>query len=413
VAPEIPVLVDFYDNVGTPGAVIPDGEKAKTDDTTPTLRGTGTPNSIVHIQSAKTGDSWGDLGTARVDNNGNWEYTPATLDYATWQFRVKASNALGDTAWAQKVYLNIVKGGNYSTTIDFEESFGNVDLDSMTYGRWYETTNEINFQLYNSNKTNHKIPFITPGALVPEFGGKAVEMSQGDGVGIYKSDLFNRDSIAHNFSFQIYNPNQADVLMILVVRFRSETTVGNQVNKILTTKPGLNTFTNEDIFSNAEYPELYAICEFVLYNTKDSTLIGANPPLWFDNLMLEPPYWETSSLLSQGNDINNHQISGVEELSDNMVGHENQADILKITDKDQLLDLTTQESKIESIEIFDITGTGDNTLKLDLNALLQHGEKGLFIEDGKTQLMVKGNEGDVVELKDILPEGSDISEWQH
>ncbi|MBY4841383.1 Biofilm associated protein A, partial [Pantoea sp. DY-5] len=37
----------------------------------------------------------------------------------------------------------------------------------------------------------------------------------------------------------------------------------------------------------------------------------------------------------------------------------------------------------------------------------------LFIEDGKTQLMVKGNEGDVVELKDILPEGSDISEWQH
>jgi hypothetical protein len=111
---------------------------------------------------------------------------------------------------------------------------------------------------------------------------------------------------------------------------------------------------------------------------------------------------------------NIHQLHDIELLANQPIkGLEEITDTLQLTGSGQLLDLIAQNSSIESIEIIDITGSGDNILKLDLNALLQHGEKDLFIEDGKTQLLVKGDEGDVVQLVDILPEGSDISEWQH
>jgi len=121
---------------------------------------------------------------------------------------------------------------------------------------------------------------------------------------------------------------------------------------------------------------------------------------------------ESQSTLLHDDSI--HQLYSADDLATQKItGSEEQIDTLQLTDSGQLLDLTAQNSSIESIEIIDITGSGDNILKLDLNALLQHGEKDLFIEDGKTQLLVKGNEGDVVQLKDILPEGSDISEWQH
>ena len=109
-----------------------------------------------------------------------------------------------------------------------------------------------------------------------------------------------------------------------------------------------------------------------------------------------------------------HFLDGVDELTDHPItGNETRVDTLQLTGKDQLLDLSQHQAEIQSVEIFDIRGSGDNTLKIDLDALLHYGEKDLFVEDGKTQLMVNGDAGDVVQLKDILPEGSDISEWQH
>ncbi|BAN99119.1 hypothetical protein E05_43530 [Plautia stali symbiont] len=43
--------------------------------------------------------------------------------------------------------------------------------------------------------------------------------------------------------------------------------------------------------------------------------------------------------------------------------------------------------------------------------ILSKGQKDLFIDDGKTQLMVNGNQGDTVRLEDILPEGSEQKGW--
>jgi hypothetical protein len=57
-------------------------------------------------------------------------------------------------------------------------------------------------------------------------------------------------------------------------------------------------------------------------------------------------------------------------------------------------------SRIDSVEIFDITGTGNNTLKLSVSDVLDMGSANLFsnTKTGRQQLLVKGNTGDTVDF---------------
>ncbi|WP_420210327.1 Ig-like domain-containing protein [Burkholderia aenigmatica] len=78
-------------------------------------------------------------------------------------------------------------------------------------------------------------------------------------------------------------------------------------------------------------------------------------------------------------------------------------DTLKLTGAGQTLDVSKLlnvggHDKLSSIEIIDITGTGDNTLKLSMRDVLELGHENVFRNDGHTQLMVNGNTGDRVEL---------------
>jgi hypothetical protein len=58
------------DNVGD--VTDPLNSGARTDDTTPTLKGVGTPNGIVTIY-----DNWIPLGSAKINANGEWSFTPS------------------------------------------------------------------------------------------------------------------------------------------------------------------------------------------------------------------------------------------------------------------------------------------------------------------------------------------------
>jgi hypothetical protein len=57
-------------------------------------------------------------------------------------------------------------------------------------------------------------------------------------------------------------------------------------------------------------------------------------------------------------------------------------------------------SRIDSIEKIDLTGSGDNTLKLHLFDVLDLGSANLFQATGRQQLLVKGDAGDTVNLAD-------------
>jgi hypothetical protein len=64
-------------------------------------------------------------------------------------------------------------------------------------------------------------------------------------------------------------------------------------------------------------------------------------------------------------------------------------------------------SRIDSVETIDLTGTGDNALKLQLRDVLDMGSANLFETTGRQQLLVKGNAGDTVDLAD----GSGTAGW--
>jgi hypothetical protein len=57
-------------------------------------------------------------------------------------------------------------------------------------------------------------------------------------------------------------------------------------------------------------------------------------------------------------------------------------------------------SRINGVETIDITGSGNNRLRLNLSDLLDMGSANLFETNGHQQLMVKGNSGDTVEMTD-------------
>ncbi|WP_179949323.1 Ig-like domain-containing protein [Burkholderia sp. MSMB1078WGS] len=89
-------------------------------------------------------------------------------------------------------------------------------------------------------------------------------------------------------------------------------------------------------------------------------------------------------------------------------------DTLKLTGSGQVMDLSKLVNvggtdKLSSIEIIDITGTGDNTLKLSMSDVLTLGQKDLFRNDGHTQMMVHGNAGDRIELSGMA--GLDVGNW--
>ncbi|WP_198343497.1 Ig-like domain-containing protein, partial [Burkholderia ubonensis] len=88
-------------------------------------------------------------------------------------------------------------------------------------------------------------------------------------------------------------------------------------------------------------------------------------------------------------------------------------DTLKLTGANQVLDITALNSgatdKITGIEVFDLTGSGNNTLKLSMSDVLTLGHEGLFRADGHTQMMVNGNAGDRVELSGMA--GLDAGNW--
>lgn len=78
-------------------------------------------------------------------------------------------------------------------------------------------------------------------------------------------------------------------------------------------------------------------------------------------------------------------------------------DVLQLLGDHQVLDLrgmtgTDAQSKVASIETFDLGAAGSNTLKLSVDDVLHLGQVDLFREDGNTQVMVTGGAGDQVDL---------------
>jgi P pilus assembly chaperone PapD len=86
------------------------------------------------------------------------------------------------------------------------------------------------------------------------------------------------------------------------------------------------------------------------------------------------------------------------------------ADTIRLTGMNQILDLSNLAGKVSSIETIDLTGSGDNTLRLSIHDVFNQGDMNLFHDSGKVQMLVKGNAGDSVDLDDLVA-GATSSDW--
>ncbi|WP_312665387.1 Ig-like domain-containing protein, partial [Pantoea sp. CTOTU49201] len=389
-----PVITDGYDDMGT-SMVLANGDT--TDDTTPTLNGRAEANSIVYLRAASgTNDNIYSLTT---NPDGNWSWTPqSALALGNWEFQVSKSAASG---WSDTFKLNLEvlpQGSSGEERFDWILEYlrpngggpdrGLVPANTiMNDGLRLLKAAEV--QLISGVHFIH----INPSSIYP---GSPTGLSLGwdNGTTDVTFDIVSSPSRIYIARIKIY-----DTKGLLLSDQNEGIDVGpHTLNKYRYFAPEGRLIGKVDISTTK--PDATGGIDNILWGTKLPRALGINEEQKSENLI--------------NSDDNAHKLHETGDLAHKyIIGSESKTDTLQLTHNDQLLDLTADIKQIESIEIIDITGSGDNILKLDLNALLQHGEKDLFIEDGKTQLLVKGNEGDVVQLKDILPEGSDISEWQH
>jgi hypothetical protein len=96
--PDAPVINNFFDDVGATTGYFNSG--STTDDSTPTLHGTAAAGSVVKIYEGSTV-----LGSVTADGSGNWEYTtPAQAD-GSHTFTATATSASGNTSAASAGFV--------------------------------------------------------------------------------------------------------------------------------------------------------------------------------------------------------------------------------------------------------------------------------------------------------------------
>ncbi|MGM8946368.1 BapA/Bap/LapF family large adhesin [Enterobacter asburiae] len=98
-APTVPTLDNVNDDV--PGGVLGNLTSGQvTNDSTPTISGTGQVGSTIHIMNNGT-----QIGTAVVDGSGNWSFTPtAPLDDGSYSLRAYATDTAGNASANSSVF---------------------------------------------------------------------------------------------------------------------------------------------------------------------------------------------------------------------------------------------------------------------------------------------------------------------
>ncbi|WP_336778877.1 Ig-like domain-containing protein [Pantoea sp. USHLN256] len=393
-----PEIESGKDDFGTPKDLI-SGDS--TDDLTPKLIGTGTANTTIKLRATSDVGSM-DPVSVKVNQYGDWSWSPtADMAQGNWKFEVKKE---GGTRWESAFDLTLKSGNSSSGILDFETLLtGGGDVSPISEKRIINDDFST-LSGFSGARTEQLANVIEINNGPASFGDHALRTPYY--VAFLARGHETRKPVPTKFSVDIYNPNSVAIEYIIRASTGSD---GNNFKSItVTLLPGKLTTV-----SDANFPSLdFSVgLNTLIFNENLSYPSGHD--IWLDNFRYELSTRTSSSLFSEDNDAI-HTIDTIDDLTSSaIIGHEGQTDELYLTGHDQLLDLSAHSAEIQSIEVFDISGDGDNTLVVDINSLLQHGEKDLFIDDGKTQLLVRGDAGDTVQLKDILPEGSDVSEWVH
>ena len=86
-----------------------------TDDSTPTLQGSGIAGQVIEIEFGRQGESLSSIGSIRVGSDGKWSFTSPHLDQpGIWEYQARASTGEIKSNWSSKFFLNLVEDAQTS-----------------------------------------------------------------------------------------------------------------------------------------------------------------------------------------------------------------------------------------------------------------------------------------------------------
>ncbi len=371
----VPVIEYAYDDIGVTRGPVFSG--ATTDDKAPEFVGHGISNSIVYLELSKNGGAWQTGYSVQVAANGVWKignfpeltsgnwsvrvHSEGSADYSS-EFTLKVAGAVDGSREVVETFENYNNGWIYQ---------GHITAVGMIKEVKYNAAGSTAMTITNDRGNN---------------GSKGLTFSDG-GVNEISLEL-NQQATKFSF-FANLDLNFNDGLYVsaydannnLVNTRLTFTNSGSQVELTAVDK----LFTKVTILSVG----------FATLDNLKATFTGETNP---NATWLNPPRinevdgTENSSLIAEDNTLR-------------LLGQHHHLDLINHT-----LDVAGVQTDLHQASVIDLQGA-ENTLKLDHHVVLQQGEADLFIADGKTQLLVQGGAGDVVQISDLLPDGSDIDSW--
>ncbi len=185
-APAVPTIGDIADNVGSVLGSVSNG--GVTDDTTPTLSGTGAEaNATITIYNNGTA-----IGTTTADGAGAWSFTPAALPPGAHSFTVSATDAAGNASAQSAAYaITIDTSAPPVPLIDsIVDNVGPILGTVLTGGTTDDTLPTLNGSGAEANAT-----------ITIYDNGVAIGTTTADGAGNWSfTPASSLASIAHSFT---------------------------------------------------------------------------------------------------------------------------------------------------------------------------------------------------------------------
>ncbi|WP_301771122.1 Ig-like domain-containing protein [Burkholderia orbicola] len=377
VAPNSPGITQLIDDVGpVTGDVFKVG---LTDDTMPMFSGKAEPGSIVTLYTDYEGERHV-LGSARVTATGDWSIVPNDdMDDGVHHITMTATDKAGNVSATSEPYvLEIDTTAPAQPTItDMVEHVGGVTGSLGTDG---------------GTTTDHQ-PHIVG---LAEAGAMITVMTEDNGVlGTTYADATGRWEFA---------PGSALNDGVHVFSVTATDAAGNPSGR--STKV---TITIESSQGGAAYSSEVKASTDALFSGEHDVASHAS-----DSRALHGAHDSVNAGdaldASRDDAVHTARAQGPVQAGDVFAHVELRGEhsVLVADGEGRTLDLS-DATVSGGIDAIDLAGSGANTLKLSLDDVLQHGGKDLFVDDGRTQLMVKGDARDVVDLSGSV--GGPGNEW--
>ncbi|KYP88609.1 hypothetical protein WB91_16800, partial [bacteria symbiont BFo1 of Frankliniella occidentalis] len=376
--PAAPTIGNLVDNVGLETGTLSSG--SITDDTSPTLNGSGPANGQIVIMNNGV-----PIATVDVSASGSWSWSPSgDLPYDNYTLTAQPISQAG-------VIGPVSREFDFTLAETVTETFNSFASDQVI-----DSGTAMNG--FTLNYTGNATVFITPRTAT---GTNAMQMGANRVNGTYS---FVLNDPAYNFSFQLLGIQLAGSVKVnlydadnhLIGTHDLPATVG--VMDFSFDAPAGTLLTRVDIVAVDEtYGFAFDNIHYAKANAADIAALHGSGISSFSE--------ESASGDGEHSIMAVQSIPDSEQHTNTVQHHEEQSsanghplNTLIIDEASSLINLSHIVHQLSEVDVIDITAKGDTTLNVSINDVLALGSEDLFQQDGNKQLLIKGDAGDVVNL---------------